>query len=115
MTTVTIGVATMDDVHRSVIAAFDGEYQGHYITFLSPERMWEVLSAKRWEILKAMLGQGPMSIRELARRVNRDVKSVHGDVHKMLGLLIDKTDDGRIVFPYDAVKVDFTIEADKAA
>ena len=38
---------------------------------------------------------GAMSIREAARRVGRDVKAVHGDV----------------VFPFEAVKVEFMLEA----
>jgi hypothetical protein len=37
---------------------------------------------------------------------------VHGDVHALLDAgLLDKTDDGRIVFPFDAVHVDFTLRA----
>ncbi len=53
-----------------------------------------------------------MTIREVARRVDRDVKAVHGDVKALLlcGLL-DKTDSGKVVFPYDAVHVDFVLRA----
>jgi len=43
------------------------------IGFASPELLWQVLTAKRWELLKAMCGAGPMSIREAARRVGRDM------------------------------------------
>ena len=50
------------------------------IGFATPELLWQVLSAKRWELLKAMCGAGPISIREAARRVGRDVKAVHADV-----------------------------------
>ncbi len=70
--------------------------------------VWKVLTAKRWELLKAMAAQEPMTLREAARRVARDVKSVHGDVHALLDAgVLRKTDDGRIVFPYDAVRVEF--------
>jgi predicted transcriptional regulator len=48
------------------------------INFASPELLWQVLTAKRWELLKAMCGAGPMSIREAARRVGCDVKAVRG-------------------------------------
>ena len=48
------------------------------ISFATPELLWKVLTAKRWELLKAMAGQGSISLREAARRVGRDVKSVHG-------------------------------------
>jgi predicted transcriptional regulator len=29
------------------------------IGFVSPELLWQVLTAKRWELLKAMCGAGP--------------------------------------------------------
>jgi predicted transcriptional regulator len=69
-----------------------------------------VLTAKGWELLKAMAGQGPVTIREGARRVGRDVKAVQGEVHALLNAgLLDRSDDGRIVFRFDAVCVDFTV------
>ena len=82
------------------------------ISFASPELLWQVLTAKRWELLKALCGAGPVSIREAARRAGRDVKAVHGDVTALLNAgLLDRTEDGRIVFPYDAVKVEFLLQA----
>jgi len=82
------------------------------ISFASAELLWEVLTAKRWEILKAMAGAGPLSIREIARRVERDVKAVHGDVHALLKAgIISKTPEGRLSFPYEAIHVDFTLKA----
>ena len=82
------------------------------ISFASPELLWQVLTAKRWELLKALCGAGPVSIREAARRAGRDVKAVHGDVTALLNAgLLDRTEDGRIVFPFDAVKVEFLLQA----
>jgi predicted transcriptional regulator len=82
------------------------------ISFASPEVLWKVFSAKRWELLKAMCGAGPVSIREAARRVNRDVKAVHGDVTALVTAgVLDKADGGGVVFPYDAVKVEFLLQA----
>jgi predicted transcriptional regulator len=82
------------------------------IGFASPEVLWKVLSAKRWELLKALCGAGPMSIREAARRVNRDVKAVHGDVTALLSAgVLDRAEGGGIVFPYEAVKVEFMLQA----
>ena len=65
-----------------------------------------MLTAKRWELLKALCGAGAISIREAARRVGRDVKAVHGDVTALLNAgILDRADGGGIVFPFDAVKV----------
>ncbi len=109
MTTVTISVASRDDVTRRAEAAFRGEAQGEYISFGSVDLLWRTLTKKRWDLLQAMTGQGEMSIREVARRVSRDVKAVHGDVHALINAgVLDRTDTG-VVFPYDAVHVDFTL------
>lgn len=82
------------------------------IGFATPELLWQVLTAKRWELLKTLCGAGPVSIRETARRVGRDVKAVHGDVTALLEAgLLDRTADGRIEFPYEAVKVEFMLRA----
>ena len=32
------------------------------IAFATPELLWQVLTAKRWELLKVLCGAGPMSI-----------------------------------------------------
>ena len=82
------------------------------ISFAKPELLWRVLTAKRWELLKILCGAGPVSIRETARRVGRDVKAVHGDVTALLNAgILDRSENGRIVFPYEAVKVEFLLHA----
>jgi predicted transcriptional regulator len=82
------------------------------MSFATPELLWKVLTAKRWELLKAMCAAGPISIREAARRVNRDVKAVHGDITALLNAgVLDRVEDGRVIFPFDAIKVEFLLRA----
>jgi predicted transcriptional regulator len=82
------------------------------IAFATPELLWQVLSAKRWELMKVLCGAGPVSIREAARRVERDVKAVHSDVTALLDAgVLDRTEGGGIIFPFEAVKVEFLLEA----
>jgi predicted transcriptional regulator len=112
MNTVTLEVCSMDDVKRRFVQAFSGAEQGAFISFESSAALWKVLSLKRWQLIEALTGAGPVTIREAARRVQRDVKAVHGDVHALLNAgLLDKTEDGKIVFPYDAIHVDFMVKA----
>ena len=81
------------------------------IAFASPELLWKVLTAKRWELLKTLCGAGPISIREASRRVERDVKAVHSDLMALLSAgILTRTLDGRIEFPFEAVKVEFLLE-----
>ena len=82
------------------------------ISFATSELLWEVLTAKRWELLKVLCGAGPLSIREAARRIGRDVKAVHGDITALLEAgVLTRASDRRIEFPFDAVKVEFLLRA----
>ena len=82
------------------------------ISFATPELLWKVLTAKRWELLKTLCGAGPIPIREASRRVGRDVKAVHSDVSALVNAgVLDRSADGRIVFPFEAVKVEFVLQA----
>lgn len=110
MKTVTIEVASLDKTRERLLAAFEGEKQGNYVTFATLEALWKTFTPKRWELVREMTGAGALAIRELARRLNRDVRAVHSDVHALLNCgVLDKTEDGKIEFPYDAVHVDFTL------
>jgi predicted transcriptional regulator len=81
-------------------------------SFATPDLLWRVLTEKRWQLLKVLCGAGPVSIREAARRVGRDVESEHGDVTSLLNAgVLERNENGQIVFPFDAVKVEFLLQA----
>jgi predicted transcriptional regulator len=113
MKTVTIDIRPLADTLGDFTQTWkSGKSSAPRISFESPELLFKMLSGKRWELLNTMTGAGAMSIREAARRVQRDVKAVHGDVTALLNTgLLSKTDDGMIVFPYDAIHVDFMLKA----
>ncbi len=82
------------------------------ISFARPELLWKVLTAKRWELLKALCGAGPVTVREAARRVNRDIKRVHGNLTALSSAgVVDRTESGQFEFPYEAIKVEFLLQA----
>ena len=114
MKTVTLDVQTPADSMADFTAAWKtGKPQkSARISFATPELLWRVLTEKRWELLKVLCGAGPISIRETARRVRRDVKAVHGDVTALLNAgILHRTDTGQIIFPFEAVKVEFLLNA----
>ena len=114
MKTVTLDVRALADSMADFVQTWkSGKSQkSARISFATPELLWQVLTAKRWELLKALCGAGPVSIREAARRVDRDVKAVHGDVVALLNAgVLDRAEGGGIVFPFDAVKVEFLLQA----
>jgi predicted transcriptional regulator len=81
------------------------------IGFATPEILWKVLTAKRWELLKALCGAGPVSMREASRLVGRDVKAVHGDITALLAAGVLSRAEGGVEFPFDAIKVEFLLQA----
>ncbi|MEO6403338.1 MAG: MarR family transcriptional regulator [Vicinamibacteria bacterium] len=116
-TTLTIEVASLDDVKKQIKAVFRGKAdETHRYTFLTPEAMAQALTPPRWIILRTLTGAGPLGIRELARRVGRDVKAVHTDADALVRAgLVEKTKDRKLSFPYKRVKVAFELRAVKAA
>ena len=100
MRIVTLSIASREDVARRTLAVFDGQPQGAHMSFVLVELLWQTLTRKRWELLKAITGQEAMTIREAARRVNRDAEAVHGDAHVLLDAgVLDRDASGRIAFP----------------
>lgn len=112
MTTLTIEVASLDEAKATLKAAFRGAPQGCSYTFQTASDLLTTLSANRWAILKALTGAGPLGVRELARRVGRDVKGVHTDTQALVNYgLIDKTSDGKLSLPYDEVCLELVVRA----
>lgn len=114
MKTVILDVRPVDDAMQDFVRVWKtGKAEkAARISFASPELLWRVLTAKRWELLKALCGAGPVTVREAARRVNRDVKAVHSDLTalRMAGV-IDRTESGQLEFPYETIKVEFMLQA----
>ena len=114
MKTVTLDVRSPSDAVGDFTQAWKtGKAQkSARISFATPELLWQVLTAKRWELLKALCGAGPVSIREAARRVGRDVKAVHSDVTALLSAgVLSRAEGGGVEFPFEAVKVEFLLQA----
>ena len=114
MKTVTLEVRAPSEVMADFVQTWkSGKTQRTArIAFATPELLWKVLTAKRWELLKALCGAGPVSVREAARRVKRDVKAVHGDITALVVAgVLNKTESRRVEFPYEAVKVEFLLQA----
>ena len=113
MRTVVLGIETQSDLTRRILAtAKSRKVESDRISFESPGELWRVLAPKRLEIVRAMTGAGPLTIREVARRVGRDFKAVHSDVTMLANTgVVQRTDSGAVEFPYDRVHVEFDIMA----
>lgn len=80
--------------------------------FADMETLLRMLTPVRWVLLKALRTGGPCSVRELARRVGRDYKNVHGDVKTLERLeLITRTTEGEVQVPWETVLAEMRLAA----
>ena len=90
-------------------------YQGEVLNFETAGSFFGKLAERRWALVHALQGQGAMSVRELARRVTRDIRRVHDDVQVLTELgLFERTDSGGVMCPFEAVHIDMRLTATHA-
>jgi predicted transcriptional regulator len=79
------------------------------VNFTSYDDMHRVLAPLRLAIIKALAGQGVLSIREVARRVERDVQAVHRDVTTLINAgIVDRMESG-VEFPYERIHFEYDV------
>ena len=94
------------------VAAKSDSYQGEVLNFETPAQFFGQLSEKRWDIVRSAQGKGEMSVRELARVVDRDVKRVHDDIVILAELgLLERTAGGGVTCPYTSMHIDMYLQA----
>ena len=70
----------------------------------------KTLSPARWALLERLRTEGPLSIYELARRLQRDYKNVHTDVTQLAAIgLIERGDDGRMTVPWELLRAELRL------
>lgn len=86
-------------------------YQGEVLNFESPGVFFSRLSEKRWALIRELQGQGELAVRELARRVGRDVKRVHEDVGVLATLgLVERGEHGGVLCPFTEVHINMRLQ-----
>ena len=70
----------------------------------------KTLSPARWTLLQKLSAEGPLSIYELAKRLDRDYKNVHTDVTQLAALrLIERQGDGKITVPWELLRAELRL------
>lgn len=111
MKTVTFEVRSLADTLSDFAGALEiGAVSEPRIAFETPELLFQVLTPERWTLLSALRASGPLSVGNLARRVERDETAVQADVRGLvLAGIVQESAEGKIGFPYDAIHVDFML------
>lgn len=83
-------------------------YQGETLNFDSPQAFFSHLTDRRWALISALQeAGGEIAVRELARRVGRDVKRVHEDAGVLVDLgVFERSESGGLLCPYADIHVD---------
>ena len=107
-----------DETHRR--AALDrldrwnaGEAVPHVVNFENHSDLRALLTDRRIELLQSVMAEQPDSIRRLADRLDRDVKSVHDDLNVLTEYDIVHFEQAgrakRPFVPYDSIEVSLEI------
>lgn len=98
--------------HKAAIGLATDEPQGETLNFETPAVFFAYLNGRRWLLLRDLLGQGTVGVRELARKVGRDVKGVHTDTQILVDIgLLEKDAKGALRCPYDRIHIDMVMQA----
>ena len=110
--TITLQPDCQAGLRAAAMAAGKGAYAGEVLNFESPGHFFSKLTERRWELVRTAQGKGELSVRELARLVERDVKRVHEDVVALAELgLLERTAAGGVVCPFESMHIDMHLKA----
>lgn len=109
--TITLGANWQRALRQVGKAAPATDYQGETLNFETPAAFFGRLTERRWAMVHALQQAGAVvGVRELARRLERDVKRVHEDAAVLVELgLIERTDSGALLCPFADIHVDMHI------
>jgi predicted transcriptional regulator len=67
----------------------------------------KTMTPARWQLIERLKKEGPVSIYELAKRLERNYKNVHTDVAELMKLgLIEKNEKNEIGVAWDVVRAE---------
>jgi len=76
------------------------------LSFESARSLFSELTPARVDLLDTLRRVGPCSVYALAKSAERNYSNVHTDISRLEELgLIERTDDGSISVPYEAVEI----------
>ncbi len=83
-----------------------------HLYFPDLETLLRTLTSQRLTLLKTLYAVGPISIRALAKTLERDYKNVHTDVQALQHVgLITRQRDGRLIVPWTRIVAEFRLAA----
>lgn len=111
--TITLDPVWQAALRRAGRVATAATYQGETLNFETPAAFFGRLTERRWAIVHVLQQDGGIvGVRELARRLGRDVRRVHEDAAELVTLgLIERTATGALHCPFSDIHVDMHMAA----
>ena len=82
----------------------------HILTMADLPLALKTLSPARFELIQKLREAGPLSIYELAKRLQRNYKNVHTDVTRLAALgLIERGSDNRVTVPWEILRAELAL------
>jgi len=82
----------------------------HVLTLPDLRSLLATLSPARWDLLARLRAEGPLSVYELARRLERDYKNVHTDVKRLAELgLVERRGASLVAVDWDLVRAEIRL------
>lgn len=93
--------------------ALEGKEVPAVVSFDNPEKIREMLTEKRLELMKKIMTEEAESITDLADKLDRDIKDVHSDLELLeknnIVFFEEKGRKKKPVVPYKDIKVDYSL------
>ena len=75
-----------------------------HLNFEDLSMLLSILTPRRLDVLKTLRQQGPISVRALARYLERDYKNVHADARALENAgLLERSKEGKLYAPWDVI------------
>ncbi len=71
----------------------------------------KALTPAHWQLLERLAADGPLSVYELAKRLQRNYKNVHTDVGQLVALGLIERGAAHVAVPWDAIRAELRLPA----
>lgn len=79
------------------------------LVFATMDQILGVLTPNRWKLIQTLHKAGPMSIRALAKLLERDYRGVHADIVKLMEYdLVTRNAAKRVFVPWDKITAEIS-------
>lgn len=79
------------------------------LVFATMDQLLGVLTPNRWKLIQTLHKAGPMSIRALAKLLERDYRGVHADIFKLMEYdLVTRNAAKRVFVPWDKITAEIS-------